>query len=88
MTNEQTEQTEQEPQSVIIIEFAQLGSAEPQSIQCKNISPGQFHAAASRLQLIANRQIEKMWDMAEMRQAREAAEMAQMQQVLKVSKAD
>ena len=77
--------TEQEQQSIIIIEFTRPGDAEPQSIQCKAVSPGQLHAAARRLQLMADRHIEQLWAMAEMRQAREAAQMAQVQQALKVA---
>ena len=88
MTDEKTEQTEQEQQSTIVIEFAHPGDAEPQTIKCTAVSPGQLHAAAKRLELMANRHIEQMWTQAEMRAAREMAEMAQMQQVLKVSKAD
>jgi len=84
MTDE-TEQTEQEQQSIIVIEFAHPGDAEPQTIQCKAVSPGQLHAAAKRLELMADRHIQQMWAMAEMRQAREAAEMAQVQQALKVA---
>jgi hypothetical protein len=82
------EKTEQEQQSTILIEFARPGDAEPQRIDCRAVSPGQLHAAARRLQLMADRHIEQMWTQAEMRAAREMAEMAQMQQVLKVSKAD
>ena len=85
MTDEQTEQTEQEQQSIIIIEFARPGDAEPQAIKCAAVSPGQLHAAARRLQLMADRHIEQLWAMAEMRSAREMAEMAQMQQALKVA---
>jgi len=97
MTDEKTEQTEQEltelqadtseqkPKSRIIIDFAMPGSAEPQNIQCLAVSPGQLHAAARRLQLMADRHIEQMWIQAEMRAAREMAEMAQMQQALKVA---
>ena len=88
MTDEQTKQTEQEPQSVIIIEFAQPGSAEPLNIQCKAVSPGQLHAAAKRLELMANRHIQQMWAMAERRQAREATQMEQVQQSLKVNRVD
>ena len=91
MTDEQTNLEEEQPEteeqhSRIVIEFAQPGSAEPQSIQCYAVSPGQLHAAARRLQLMADRHIEQMWMASEMKAAREMAEMAQMQQVLKVDK--
>ena len=85
MTNEQTEQAEQEQQSIIVIEFARPGDAEPQRIDCTAVSPGQLHAAARRLQLMADRHIQQMWAMTEMARAREDAKMAQMQQALKVA---
>ena len=88
MTDEQTEQTKQEQQSTIIIEFAHPGDAEPQTIKCTAVSPGQLHAAARRLQLMADRHIEQMWMQAEMKAAREMAEMAQIQQALRVNKVD
>jgi len=78
--------TEREQESTILIEFAHPGDAEPQTIKCTAVSPGQLHAAARRLQLMADRHIEQMWMASEMRAAREMAEMAQMQQVLKVDK--
>ena len=92
MTDEQTEQPEveqaepgqdgEEQHSRIVIEFAQPGSAEPQSIQCYAVSPGQLHAAARRLQLMADRHVQQIWAQAEMEQAQKRAQMAQMQAML------
>jgi len=88
MTDEQTNLEEEQPEaeeeqhSRIVIEFAQPGSAEPQSIQCYAVSPGQLHAAARRLQLMADRHVQQMWAAAEMEQAQKRAQMAQMQAML------
>jgi len=88
MTDEEkTEQAEpgqdgEEQHSRIIVEFAQPGSAEPQSIQCYAVSPGQLHAVARRLQLMADRHVQQMWAAAEMEQAQKRAQMAQMQAML------
>ena len=93
MTDEQTEQPEvEQPEpgqdgegqhSRIVIEFAQPGSAEPQSIQCYAVSPGQLHAVARRLQLMADRHVQQMWVAAEEEQARKMMHMAQVQQMIK-----
>ena len=80
---EQEQPSEQEPQSRIVIEFAHPGMAEPQAINCFAVTPGQLHAAARRLQLMADRHVAQLWQRAEMEQARKMAEMAQVQQMLK-----
>jgi len=90
MTDEQTEQTEQaepgqdgEGHSRIVIEFARPGDAEPQSLQCYSVTPGQLHAAAKRLELMADRHVQMMWATAEREQMQKMAEMARVQEMIK-----
>jgi len=92
MTDEQAEQpeVEQEPgqdgeeqHSRIVIEFARPGDAEPQSLQCYSVTPGQLHAAAKWLELMADRHVQMMWATAEREQMQKMAEMARVQEMIK-----
>jgi len=88
MTNEQTEQPEieqeaEEQHSRIVIEFVRPGDAEPQSLQCYSVTPGQLHAAAKRLELMADRHVQMMWAAAEREQMQKMAEMARVQEMIK-----
>jgi len=88
MTDEQTEQPEieqetEEQHSRIVIEFDRPGDAEPQSLQCYSVSPGQLHAAAKRLEMMADRHVQMMWAAAEREQMQRMAEMAKVQEMIK-----
>ena len=73
--------TEREQESIIVIEFARPGDAEPQTIQRKAVSASQLLVAAKWLQLMADKDFEQMWPIA-------VEEGARAQQALRVSKAD
>ena len=90
MTDEEhiKEAEQQEGQSVIIIEFARPGDAEPANVKCLRVTAGQIHAAARRLTLMADRHVHQQWQMQAMSDARRQQEMAQVQQMLKTKKAN